>query len=282
MTADGSSTLDGSTSADAVRISMISRAERDSIVEVIQQNNIKAALKAAGIRALSWTACQAALDKLEPTGASVTIPNAKTGSTDVWVLTEPDYAQAVTPTEYNVGNYGGELFQRCGSISQTVEVPRAGLYQLTLTAFFREGPADRCYALGEQGYNLSNAYVSVNNTYFAPIPSWYSECTNATAPSTAAAARTMMNAGKYKMQVLAYIPKKATITVNVPGYVSDGWCVFNNFVLREMVEKPVDGVERLSATPSAVGEGSVYNLAGQRLSRPSRGIYIIRGRKVAF
>lgn len=285
MTTDGASSIDGATASEAVRISMVTSSEQQATVEATQQKNIMAALKAAGIKTTTWEECEAALANFEPTDTKVTIKNAKTGNKDVWVLTEPENAQAVSTTEYNVGTYGGELYQKCGTVSQTVEVPNEGLYRLTLNALFREGPAERCYALGEQGYELSNAWVSVNNTYFARIPSWYSDCTNSTKPNTAATVRTAMNAGKYAMEVYAYVgkTKKATITVHVPGYVADGWCVFNNFALTELEYLPTGIHDRQSPTQNT----TLYDLSGRQIvngqssNRPiQRGIYIQQGKKV--
>ena len=270
MTTSGASTVDGATAADAVRISMVTLPEQQATVEATRQKNIMAALKAAGIKTATWEECQTALEDLVPTTAKITIKNAKTGNADVWVLTEPEYAQAVSTTEYNVGSYGGELYQKCGTVSQTVEVPNEGLYRLTLNALFREGPAERCYALGEQGYELSNAWVSVNSTYFAQIPSWYSDCASVTKPNTAATARTLMNNGKYAMEVYAYIgkAKKATITVHVPGYVADGWCVFNNFALTELVDKSV-GIEDIERVAPETGNetATLYDLCGRPVAK---------------
>lgn len=41
-----------------------------------------------------------------------------------------------------------------------------------------------------------------------------------------------------------------------------------------------DGIESLTSSPSPVGEGSIYSLSGQRLSKPQRGVNIINGKKV--
>ena len=283
MSSTGASSIDGDIPEDAARIAMVTREEHDATVEATHQKNIISAIRASGLRITTWEQAQKILASLTPTSTKITIKNAKTGNADVWVLTEPEYAQAVSPTEYNVGTYGSELYQRCGTISQTVEVPNEGLYRLTLNALYREGSASLCYALGEQGYEISNAFVSVNNTYFARIPSWYSSCSSSTKPSTTTEARSHMNAGKYAMEVLAYIgkAKKATITIHVPGYVAEGWCLFNNFALTELVvPDAIQDLEADSLNSESSILNSIYNLSGQRVTNPSRGIYIIGGKKV--
>ena len=40
------------------------------------------------------------------------------------------------------------------------------------------------------------------------------------------------------------------------------------------------GLESLTPNPSPVGEGSIFNLAGQRMSRMQKGINIENGKKV--
>ncbi len=43
-----------------------------------------------------------------------------------------------------------------------------------------------------------------------------------------------------------------------------------------------DGINSLTPNPSPVGEGSIYNLSGQKLSKPQKGINIVNGKKVLF
>ena len=50
---------------------------------------------------------------------------------------------------------------------------------------------------------------------------------------------------------------------------------FNGFPIRLR-----NVLSSLTPSPSPVGEGSIFNLAGQRVSNPTRGIYVIDGRKV--
>ncbi len=225
--------------ADATAFVLKTIAEQKTIVAATQQANILAAAAAAGIEATDLSVLNTQLETDYTAVASTAIiKSATAGSTEDWVLTQPE---KITETKdyggnaYNVGTYGGELYQRHGTVSQTVTVPHAGLYKLTLNALYRQGSRENCYALGQKGYELSNAYVSVNDTYFAPIPSWYSGCASTSDPDNTDQATARINAGQYKMEVYAYIDdsKIATIKVNVPGFVPLGWCLFNNFTLTE-------------------------------------------------
>ena len=230
--------------AEAAPFTLKTAAEQKTIVAATQDANILAAATAAGIDAANVAAFEAALATDYTAVASTAVINsASSGSTTDWPLTQP--AQ-ITDTKdnwgnaYNVGDYGGELYQRHGYVSQAVTVPHAGLYKLTLNALYRESSNHNCYALGQRGYdNLSNAYVSINDEYFAQIPSWYSGATNQDYPNTTGEAVALFNNGQYKVEVYAYIgdTKSATIKVNVPGFSPLGWCIFNNFALTEYAKK---------------------------------------------
>ncbi len=242
--------------ADAAPFMLKSAAEQKAIVAATQNANILAAATAAGINAADVTAFEAALaDDYTAVASSAEIKSATSGSTDEWPLTQPSQ---ITDTKdyygnaYNVGTYGGELYQRHGYVSQTVTVPHAGLYKLTLNALYRQGSKENCYALGQKGYDLSNAYVSVNDQYFAQIPSWYSGCASMSDPDNTDQAVARFNAGQYKVEVYAYIDdsKTATIKVNVPGFVPLGWCLFNNFALTEYA-KEVTIDEAATTAPEA-------------------------------
>lgn len=230
------------TSAAATRVQLKSIAEQKAIVAAIQQDNLLAAARAAGISATDVASFNAQLSAdYNAIASTATILSATAGSITDWPLTQP---ALITDTKdnfgnaYNVGTYGGELYQRHGYVSQTVSVPHAGLYKLTLNALYRQGNNENCYALGQKGYELSNAYVSINDEYFAQIPSWYSGCASAAEPNTTDQAVARFNAGQYKVEVYAYIgeTKTATIKVNVPGFTPWGWCLFNNFQLTEFTK----------------------------------------------
>lgn len=230
--------------AEAAPFTLKNATEQKALVAATQQANILAAATAAGINAADVAAFEAALAAGYTAVASSAVINSATeGSTTDWPLTQPSQITDMKDNygnAYNVGDYGAELYQRHGYVSQTVTVPHAGLYKLTLNALYRQGSKENCYALGQKGYdNLSNAYVSVNDTYFAQIPSWYSDCTAANNPDYTNQAKDLMDDGKYAMEIYAYIgnSKTATITVNVPGFVPWGWCLFNNFALTEYAKK---------------------------------------------
>ena len=236
MTADAEpKALADATAGEATPVTLKSVAEHDAIVADAHESNILAAAVAAGFVATDLSTLNTTLSTdYTAVPSTAVIKSATAGNTTDWPITVPDYEQGGF-SAYNAGSYGGEVYQKNGVIQQTVDVPRAGLYKLTLNAFYRCGSNSSCYALGQRGYEISNAYVSVNDTYFAQIPAWYSDCAGSANPQNTTEATALIEQGKYAVEVYAYIgdEKKATIAVHVPGYVSECWCLFTNFALTE-------------------------------------------------
>lgn len=235
--------VDAATAAGADPVIFKTRIEHDAIVAAKQAANVLSAATAAGITAADISTFNSTLSAdYTAIASTATILSATSGSTTSWVLTEPANKQNTSANygnAYNAGDYGGELYQRHGYVSQTVTVPHAGLYKLTLNALFRQGSNATCYALGQKGYELSNAYVSINDEYFAQIPSWYSDCAGNANPDNTTQAKALIDADKYAVELYAYIgeSKTATIKVNVPDFTPWAWCIFNNFALTEYAKK---------------------------------------------
>lgn len=243
---------------DAIPVAFKTAAEQKAIVAATQQANILSAAAAAGIAAGSISAMQADLSE-----KYVALPSKAVlkGANTKWTLKEPN-AHGETANygnAYNIGNYGAELYQKNATVSQTVTMPHAGLYKLSFNALYRQGSKELCYAAGQKGFDaMSNAYVSVNDTYFAQIPSWYSDCKGAADPDNTSQAKALMDDGKYPVELYFYVgnDKQATFSVNVPGFVSRGWCIFNDFKLTDYALK-VQLSENATEAPEAVEYASV-------------------------
>lgn len=243
---------------DAIPVAFKTAAEQKAIVAATQQANILSAATAAGIAAGSISAMQADLSEKY---VALTSKAVLKGANTKWTLKEPN-AHGETANygnAYNVGDYGAELYQKNATVSQTVTMPHAGLYKLSFNALYRQGSKELCYAAGQKGFDaMSNAYVSVNDTYFAQIPSWYSDCAGEADPDDTSQAKSLMDEGKYPVELYFYVgdDKQATFSVNVPGFVSRGWCIFNDFKLTDYALK-VQLSENATEAPEAVAYASV-------------------------
>ena len=203
-------------------------AEQKAFTAAIQDANLRKVAEAMGIAYTDKAAFEQYLaDTYTAVDQTMRIASPTDGSTTAWAYTE------LSGTTYNVGTYGGEIYQSAGSVKQTIKVAVPGLYKLSVAGFFRDGSLENCYALGQKGYVLSNATVSVNGTYVAALPDWYSVCTSATVPNNVTEAKTLMDAGKCTTDVYAFVGDDLTLNVElkVPGRIALGWVIFGNWKL---------------------------------------------------
>ena len=225
---DGNVNIDG-TAETATVWSFKTIDEQKAIVATTQQANIVSVATAYGWDDVTTTDAFTAKvgEELVAQDQTALIKSATAGNKTDWVF-------AGTRNEtYNIGDYGAELFNTTGTISQTITVPEAGIYKLTLNALFRQGGRDNMKVQGAKGYVLSNAYVTVNDTYFAQVPDWYSD-SDGDSPDNTGQAKAAFEAGKYAMTVWAYVgnEKQLTITLHQPNWINyASWMLFNNFAL---------------------------------------------------
>lgn len=234
LTADenGIFTVSAADASSALVWALKTKDERQAIVESQLDANILSAATAAGVTASTVADLKTELaNNYAAKDFTSLIKSPTAGSKTDWVFT-PGRENYPKPT-YNVGSYGGELYQSTGTVSQTIEVESAGLYKVSLNSFVRMGNNAGMVTLGNAGYVMSNAYVSVNGTYYSMIPDWYSDRAGDANPNYTGQASALFNEGKYSMDVYAYVgeSKQLTITLNVPTYMGTGWCLFGNFKL---------------------------------------------------
>ena len=270
MTAsNGYFTASAQTAKAATLFVMKTASEQKTMVKETQYAGYLEAAKRAGLEATTITDMNALIAKCSTTNLTNQIKNATSGSTSSWTLTEPADSKTASAQAYNAGNYGGELFNKHGYVSQTISVDKPGLYKLTATILSRQGSNANCYAWGKEGYALTNAYLAVNDKYWAQIPDWYSAAASSTNPDNTGQAKTLMDGGKYKVELYAYVDnsKKLNVRIYQPAYTVFVWCVFNNFTLTrietgETGEDP--GEEEEKTYPDAGDKGYLYNIQAKK------------------
>ena len=140
------------------------------------------------------------------------------------------------------------------------------------TGVLLEGPASRSYMLTATN---EEATAPVGNSLVAVVESEHIAATNGDYTNF------MMKGGKFiriadesedvKMPAnRAYLP---LLTADISGSNAKE-------IMLLWDDKEATGIESLTPSTSSKGEGSIYNLNGQKLSSPLKGINIINGRKV--
>ena len=244
-----------------------SASEQRQMVQQAQLVNTLEAASKVNIQATTMEELNAALAEIGVKSYTSKIKNPTSGSSSSWTLTEPADAKTASAQAYNTGDYGGELFNKHGYVSQTVSVDKPGLYRLTATILSRQGSNANCYKLGKEGYALSNAYLSINDKYWAMIPDWYSAASSSSNPDNTGQAKSLMGTGKYKVELYAYVDasKKLNIRIYQPAYTTFVWCVFNNFTLTRIETESDGGGDPVNKTyPEDGDKGYLYNLQAKK------------------
>ena len=191
-------------------------------------------------------------------------------------------------------SYGcGEFYQTTFDFNQTVKGLPAGTYAFTAQAFQRPGPYS------------SAANVAVNATIYAGSKSkkllhikegsqskklgiGREQTMNGNfIPDDMQSASAYFNKGYYENRVVSAVAvqggslKVGILSSSMP---SSYWAIFDSFHLYYYGSKTIDEVTAIRETEA--GERNVdnqmYDLQGRRVSNPSKGLYIINGRKVVI
>ena len=91
--------------------------------------------------------------------------------------------------------------------------------------------------------------------------------------------------GFYWNQVDVHVAAGESLTLGLrkpDHYVTGDWCPFDNFELYYLGKVAPTAVEAVEADGVAAANGAeaIYNLAGQRVSKAVKGLYIVNGKKI--
>ena len=91
-------------------------------------------------------------------------------------------------------------------------------------------------------------------------------------------------AGLYWNQIDVFVGQGETLTIGLrkERFVANDWCPFDNFELYYLGTTAPTGIEAVEqgATARTAAPAAIYNLAGQRVQKAVKGLYIIDGKKV--
>ena len=219
----------------------------------------------------------------------------------------------------SIGNIGfdaaryaeAEFFNQNFDHRQTIKGLKQGWYQLNVDGFYRAGypaaagealDADtmaynaNIFAIGADSVAVPLADIFVGKQEYAlhgsdeatvdliNKESEEGETITYYVPNRMSSAYTYFTAGLYPNTLFAYVGEDGVLTIGVSKdtHIEGDWTIFTNWMLAYMGdgdENAPDAVESIKAAqPTAVS--AIYNLAGQKVSKAQKGIYIINGRKV--
>lgn len=239
-------------STKAIVWSLLTKAQRDSIVALYPQANKEAVAKAAGITG----DFDETVAKYVASSTTTIDPNKYT-----WTKTVENQrgdANKSTPRE---------VFQGEGSFATTISGLAKGLYKVSLSAFYRDGSNANCVALNKDGYNISTAYLLAGDQQ-VNIKGWAEDRVADNNPNSVSEAGSAFEAGKYANDVYVYVPEDNSnldLKVVVPSFIGSGWFIMGNTVVTSLVDgtssKAYD--EALAAAKAALADTAYANVTGE-------------------
>lgn len=195
-----------------------------------------------------------------------------------------------------------EMYNKTFDAYQDIKGLPGGTYIVKVDGFYRRGEIgveNEIEAINpDSALNVSFYVITPNDTVSTPMQSistgvvdeenapgtGTAQATNGLVPNSMAAAVAWMEAGFYTgHELMATVKEGESMRIGVKksvGFTND-WAIFDNFQLLylgpDAVITSIDEVE--TAKPAAK---AVYNLMGQRIAAPQRGINIINGVKVVI
>lgn len=166
-------------------------------------------------------------------------------ATEVSFTTGHAWTQTVVRSENNqpaTNDNGTEMWQATGNYTQTISDLPAGLYKVTIQAFYRNGSADEDQARVATGYNTVLTYLEANGNK-VQVKSWTSDKGDGNDPNSMAQAKAKFDAGKYLSEVYTCVGAdgKLNLTVNNPAHIGNGWFIVGNVKYAKVEESVLAG-----------------------------------------
>ena len=179
-----------------------------------------------------------------------------------------------------------EFWNKNFNFWQTIDNLPNGEYEVGVQAFYRNGSVTAAYLLHLLGEEQLNAVLYANDES-TPVVSLYNEDRYTATPeytypdnvSSADLAFNTYDIYHNKLRV-SVTDGQLTIGIRKAVHVDSDWCCFDNFTLTYLGNGT--GISDANTGKEAqAASNHVYNLSGQRIAVPAKGIYIQNGRKKA-
>ena len=193
-------------------------------------------------------------------------------------------------------DYAWEYFEpESFSFMQTIENLAAGIYEVSVQGFFRNGNGGAQAEAVNNGEELKQLAALVANDQEELLPNIASvlskvpgigdlqTCDLGEFPTMPQSATEYFETGYYKTTVRVTVGEDGILTLGVKKDTREqmgDWVVFDNFRLTYFnAEGVVTGIVDTTSHLSPLTTG-YYNLQGQKMKNPTKGLYIVNGKKV--
>ncbi len=188
-----------------------------------------------------------------------------------------------------------EFYETTFDLNQTTtqKVP-AGAYELRVQAYQRPGSSADAYTAFTSGSDATKTIIYLKTKTQKVKNIWADAQTkslggttskegNLYVPNNMLAASKWFDAGWYDNSVMLKTTTQATMKVGIrlTSSVSKDWTIFDNFRLYYYGDYDINtitGLEDISPAATAT-QSAIYDLSGRRVTKPTKGLYIVNGRK---
>ena len=200
---------------DATVWTVMSKADRDAIVNAYPADNAKTVATAASI-----------------TTEDLTTTLGSYVSSVVKTIAPTDYTWTkVARADASTGN-PREVYQGVGNFTYSVTDLEQGIYKVSINALERDGLNADNVTYANAGYYITTSYLKANDQQVR-IKGWAEDRESDGNPNIISEAKTLFDADKYKSEVYVYVGTdgKLDLTVAVPSYVPVHWFIMGNTVI---------------------------------------------------
>ena len=153
-------------------------------------------------------------------------------------------------SSHTTNNNGTEVFKGTGTFTQNVSGLEAGLYKVSIQAFFRACQNTRCTDYLNQGYELSTAYLTANGNSIQ-VKGWAEDQTSETEPNSMDAAAAAFANGQYLSEGYAYVGEDGVLNLSVttPTFMeiaSNNWWDASWFIADNVTYTQVKSLTQLN------------------------------------
>ncbi|MBR3513876.1 MAG: hypothetical protein IKO12_05595 [Bacteroidaceae bacterium] len=227
-------------------------------------------------------------------------PKTAANSANGWSSFNEDGTTTTPGLSYNEAEFYDKNFNHY----QTIKGLLPGYYTVTVDAYYRAGfpePAAAAFVADTMAYNATMYAIGVDSMSVAVKDIFAGAQETAIAasdevtvelgqditryiPNMMVSAETYLNFdGSYTNTLNVEVGEDGVLTIGLSKYahISGDWTIFSNWTLSYLgagPENAPDAVQRIDAANTGIQ--SIYNLAGQKVQKAQKGIYIINGKKV--
>lgn len=181
------------------------------------------------------------------------------------------------------------------SLAQGITVPRAGIYEVSVQAYYRDGSRDAHVESVVNGDELVAAPVLYADGDEQALVYIHEGADKAPGEGLNTAIGNipdnMFDASKFFQNGLYWNTVRTTATADdleiaigiekAAGNRTDNWIVADNFRIKYLGVDPMNAIEGVVVEPEQEGPTVIYNLQGIRVAEPQQsGLYIVNGKKV--